>query len=289
MPRKRNLSPPSYCLHKASGRAVVRIDSRDHYLGPHGTPESHAEYERHILEWRVNRSKQVERRESQSQTIDPALIISEVICRYRGFACGYYVMDGKPTKELGEMGLALRPLRKLYGSAFARDFGPLDLKEVRQHMIEVEDLSRGVINNRVNRIKRFFKWAVSEQLIPPSVVQGLTTVTGLRRGRTTAREMPPVKPVPDVWVEIVLPHLNPQVAAMVQVQRLTGMRPGEVVLMRACDIDMTGDVWVFTPLTHKNEWRDQSRFIPLGPKAQKIIRSLLTMSTGRYLFSPREA
>jgi hypothetical protein len=46
MPRKRNLSPPSYCLHKASGRAVVRIDGRDRYLGPHGSPESHAEYER---------------------------------------------------------------------------------------------------------------------------------------------------------------------------------------------------------------------------------------------------
>ena len=41
MPWKRNLSPPSYCLHKASGCAVVRIDGRNRYLGPHGSPESH--------------------------------------------------------------------------------------------------------------------------------------------------------------------------------------------------------------------------------------------------------
>ncbi len=27
-------------------------------------------------------------------------------------------------------------------------------------------LARGVINNRVNRIKRFVKWAVSEELVP---------------------------------------------------------------------------------------------------------------------------
>jgi integrase len=36
---------------------------------------------------------------------------------------------------------------------------------------------------------------------------------------------------------------------MINVQRLTGMRPGEVVLMRASDIDMTSQpgVWVFFP------------------------------------------
>jgi len=32
---------PAYCRHKASGQAVVRLDDRDHYLGPYGSPESH--------------------------------------------------------------------------------------------------------------------------------------------------------------------------------------------------------------------------------------------------------
>jgi hypothetical protein len=39
MARRPN-SIPSYCLHKASGKAVVRLDGVDHYLGPHGSPES---------------------------------------------------------------------------------------------------------------------------------------------------------------------------------------------------------------------------------------------------------
>ena len=42
---------PSYCLHKASGKAVVRLDGRDVYLGKHGSPESHEKYERAIAEW----------------------------------------------------------------------------------------------------------------------------------------------------------------------------------------------------------------------------------------------
>ena len=41
---------PSYCHHKASGRAVVRIDGRDHYLGPFGCDDSHAEYQRLIAQ-----------------------------------------------------------------------------------------------------------------------------------------------------------------------------------------------------------------------------------------------
>jgi hypothetical protein len=42
---------PSYCLHKATGQAVVRIDGKDHYLGKFGTKESQDAYDRLIAEW----------------------------------------------------------------------------------------------------------------------------------------------------------------------------------------------------------------------------------------------
>lgn len=89
----------------------MRIDGKDHYLGPHGSPESHAEYARLIAEWRV---KQAERKELQSAGPELAnftLTISQVIQRYRQFAQGYYVQDGEPTKEFVEMRYVLRPLR----------------------------------------------------------------------------------------------------------------------------------------------------------------------------------
>ena len=34
---------PAYCLHKASGQAVITLDGRDCYLGKHGTSESFEE------------------------------------------------------------------------------------------------------------------------------------------------------------------------------------------------------------------------------------------------------
>jgi integrase len=276
---------PAYCRHKASGQAVVRIDGRDEYLGPYGSAESHSRYEQLIAEWRVRQLEQA----AAPCLAAFNLTITEVLQRYRQFAEGYYTKAGRPTKELAEMRYALRPVRELYGETPAREFGPLKLKAVRQRMIDGERLSRGVINQRVKRIKRLFKWAVSEELVPPSVAQGLATVAGLRKGRTTARETPPVQPVDDAWVELVLPHLSPQVAGMVQLQRLTGMRPCEVVLLRACDIDRTEDVWIYEPLEHKNEWRGHSRLVPLGPKAQQILAPLLTADAERYVFSPRDA
>ncbi len=69
--------------------------------------------------------------------------------------------------------------------------------------------------------------------MPQAEYQGLTTVAGLREGRTEAREKLPVGPVADEVVERTLPLLSPTVTTMVRVQRLSGMRPQEVILMRA--------------------------------------------------------
>jgi hypothetical protein len=43
---------------------------------------------------------------------------------------------------------------------------------------------------------------------------------------------------------------------MVQLQRLTGMRPCGVVGIRLRDIDRSETVWMYEPLEHKNRWRD---------------------------------
>ena len=44
---------PGYLHHKASGRAYVRINGIDIYLGFHNSKESKAEYDRLIREWLV--------------------------------------------------------------------------------------------------------------------------------------------------------------------------------------------------------------------------------------------
>lgn len=278
---------PSYCHHKASGQAVVRINGRDHYIGRYGSDESHAQYERLICEWRSQKYL-TSAKPGPSHSNGNQLTVVEIMLRYRDFAAVYYSRNGTPTKEFEEMKYALRVLRLLYGTIPANDIGPLKLKAIRQHMIDA-DLSRGVINQRINRIKRFFKWAVSEELIPSSVYEGLRTVVGLRYGRTEARETAPIMPANDEHVNLVIPHVSPQVAAMIQLQRYTGMRPCEVVSLRVCDIDQSGEVWIYEPLDHKNAWRGHRRQIPIGPKGREAIESFLDRAAELHLFSPAEA
>jgi integrase len=137
------------------------------------------------------------------------------------------------------------------------------------------DLSRGLINRRIGKVVRVFKWGVGEELVPVAVYQALRAVPGLQKGRCEAREAPPVLPVDAARVEATLPFLLPPVAAMVRLQHLTGMRPGEACAMRAEDIHRTGAVWLYRPGHHKTKHRGKARVVAIGPRAQEVLRPFL--------------
>jgi integrase len=126
-------------------------------------------------------------------------------------------------------------------------------------------------------------------MVPPHVYQGLATVSGLRAGRTEAREAIPVKPVPDGDLAATLPHLSRHVRAMVDLQLLTGMRPGELIAMRTMDINRSGKVWVYTPAQHKTLHHGHTREIRIGPKAQAILAPFLKTNFAAPVFSPADA
>ena len=46
---------------------------------------------------------------------------------------------------------------------------------------------------------------------------------------------------------MIRPYVSRQVWAIVQLQCLTGMRPGEVLTIRSCDLDTTGKLWLYRP------------------------------------------
>ena len=155
-------------------------------------------------------------------------------------------------------------------------------------MIEA-GLSRALINKRVRSIVRVFRWAVSEDLIPPKVAEGLRTVEGLRKGFTDAREPRPVGPVTDADIKATLHHLSPVVADMVRLQRLTGARPSEICMITPGAVDRTGEVWAYRPAEHKNAWRGKERVIFLGPQAQGVLLPYLLRAESAYCFSPAES
>jgi integrase len=276
---------PKYRCFRPKNLGLVVLNGRQHYLGPYGTPESVAEYHRLVQEYLTNESV------SSAPPVvgDTAKTVNEIILVFwERHRMHYRHPDGSPTGELDNYRDSLRPLRKLYGCAPAREFSPLKLKAVRKAMIDAS-LSRTTINQRVGRIVRVFKWAASEELVPTLVYQSLKTVAGLPKGRSEAKETEPVGPVPDARVDAVRPHVARQVWTMIELQKLTGMRPGEVVVMRTHDLDRSGDVWTYEPARHKTQHRGKSRRIAIGPRAQEVLTPWLRPVLDEYLFSPREA
>ena len=296
---------PSYRLHSQSGQAVVTLpDSlgsrHDVTLGKYDTPESRAEYARVIAEWEASNHHVLPRNGQGSITINEL-----ILQLWPTIEAHYRRPDGSPSREQEDFILSLRPMKHLHGHTLATDFGPRALKAVRDLMIHGYEhpdygtqrpLARSVINQRIGRICRLFKMAVSEELLPETVHRSLNSVPGLRQGRSEARETEPVKPVDDATVNDTLPFLRPQVAALVQLQRHSGIRPGEAVVIRGIDLDTSGPVWNYRPGSdhgphgqHKNAWRGHDKTIAFGPKAQEIIKPWLRQNVAEYLFQPRES
>ena len=222
--------------------------------------------------------------------------VRSLIERYLIFAKAYYGDDGEKHVQY-ETALML----DYYAATLAEDFGPKDLRRVREKMIDSR-LARKTINDRVARIKRIFKWAVGEELIPASTYQALSVVEGLRKNRelprvddltqtVKAKETLRVRGVDEDVFRSTLPYMSNVVHAMTSLQWITGMRSTEICIMRPDAIDTSGNVWIYRPEKFKNQWREEvtEKVIYLGPKAQEVIELFMDREPMEYLFKPGEA
>jgi integrase len=279
MPKLQNVTP-KYRLHRASGQAVVTLNTKVHYLGPWKSKASRIEYDRLVGEWlAAGRCLPV---------TTNGTTIHELCSAYLRFAEKYYQKNGKPTRTIERIKMAVRHMCELYGSSPAADFGPLALQSLQLRFVG-QGKGRKYVNYLTAEIKRLFKWGVSRELVPAMVFHALSSVSGLRKGRTDARESEPVKPVENDIVDATLPFLPPVVADMVRLHRLTGCRPGEICQMRPMDVDRSGEVWAYRPESHKTEHHGRERVIFIGPQGQAILQPYLLRAADAYCFVPSES
>ncbi len=281
MPRLVNVTP-KYRRHRPSGQAVVTIAAKDHYLGPHGTKASKIEYDRLVGEW-LAAGRPI------TQAATPAeLTVMELTASFWKFAQAKYRKGGRDTGTADNFKPVLGLLKKRYGTTPATNFGPLALKALLAAMV-AEGHSRRYVNDNLHRLRRMFKWAVSEQLLPETVYRALLTVDCVAAGETKAREPAPITVVADATVDATLPHLPTVVADMVRFQRLTGARPGEVCQVRPSDIDRSEPVWRYVPQQHKTQHHGKHRTIFIGPKAQAVLLPYLLREANEHCFRPADS
>jgi integrase len=214
---------------------------RDVLLGKFGSTASRHEYARVIAEWEA-----AGRSLLKSVAEVSYLSINELALAYWKHAERYYGFNS----ERGDKGCfksVLRLLRENYGHTQAAAFGPLSLKACRQKMVE-KGWSRNYTNAQVDRIRRMFRWAASEQILSTSIYNELRAVEGLRRGKTEARETARVKPANPEHVEAALPFMPSPIQGLVRFQLLTGCRSAEACLIRSIDLDTSNPTcWVYRP------------------------------------------
>lgn len=281
---------PAYSLHKARGLACCKINGRRIYLGKYGSPESREAYAKIVAD--VLSGQPVEKpapaQQAGGEPGPPSMSVRALADRYLQHAAAYYRRDGRPTTELGLVENAARRFVELFGDVAANAVTPLNLTAFQEHLVSV-GLARSGVNGSVSRVRRMYRWAGSLGLVPAATTHGLELVPGLKAGRSDARESIPILPVDDEIVEATLQHLGPVVKAMVQLQRLTGARPGEISGLRPCEVDRSGEVWVYRPASHKTQHHGRERVIFIGPKGQRVLEPFLRRDPETLCFQPRES
>ncbi|HEX4607055.1 MAG TPA: site-specific integrase, partial [Urbifossiella sp.] len=215
---------PVYSKHPIRDTARCWAGGKWIPLGRYDSPESRAAFRRVCAELAASGPAVAAGRARGS-----SVTLNEVLLAFIGHAEAFYVRpDGTQTNEVGEFKAALKVVRELYGHEPAANFGPLALKAVRNKMVSDLKWCRSRVNSQTRRVRRMFKWAASEELVPGSLVTDLKMVTGLRKNRSAAHETAEVKPAPEADYLATLPHVVPTIRAMLQLQRLGGLRPCEV-------------------------------------------------------------
>lgn len=277
MPRPRK-AIPTYRHHKPTNQARSTVDGKDYWHGVWDSPESKRKYAEFLD------------KHARGVLADPAppppmpFVSIDALClKFVADQFKRYVRaDGKESAECDCYRGVIKILSGLFGQTPIDEFGPLRLRRCREAMVEAA-WSRGYINKQVGRLRRIFRWGVSWELVPQVVADALKSVEGLRPGDSTAPELPAREAVPMEHIEIIKTRMRQRTKDLVDLLIYTGARPGELVSVRPCDIDMRKkrrkdgepEIWVANLAKHKNAWRGQRRTLYFGPRSQLILRRYL--------------
>jgi integrase len=231
--------------------------------------------------------------------LDPSTYTARKLAEaYKHHARTLYLKGGKLTTHIDSVDAALDALTEKYGDVPADEVGAPELTRLRDAMVIGTDrhgITRArsiwTVNGRLRIIKQAFKWARLYGLVTKETAYDVSLVPALRVGRSEAKAPRKVLPVPESIIEATIAAATPTIADMIRAMLWTGMRPGELCAMRACDLERDGDVWIYRPVSHKTEHHGKDRIILVGPQAQAILQPYIArrQKLSEYVFLPVEA
>jgi site-specific recombinase XerC len=282
--KKRPVGSPRPCpelkRHAVRGSAYATwwAGGKQHYryFGAWGSPESIRDYQRFAAEWIAGYTV-------PESPLGAGLLVAEVAAKFMPWAESHYVKNGRATSHVHRFRSALRGLIKGHGERLANQFSPDDLRALVASWVAA-GLSRRTVNEYQWRVVFVFSWAVTRfgGAVHPDTVARLERVEKQESGRSAAPDNTPKRSAPLADVEAAIPFLHPEPTkraifeAMVRLQLVSGLRPGELCAMTPGHLDRTrGDLWRYEPHDHKNRHRGARRVVWIGPRGQAILATLL--------------
>jgi len=277
-------------------------------LGPWGSEDSYEKYTRLCVQLRKDFDALANGAPIAESTHD--LLVIE--------ACEIYLTwlrdhpprrpEGTDSQIVPKVKRAIMPLWFLYGGLAVDQFGLAQLAELRESIIDghswwrehdacpdrPKTWCRRTIVERLGLVVKMFAWLEERGHAQRGHAQALRGLSPLSFGSSGAAEPATKnKTVDDHSVETAARYASPTVATMLRVQRLSGMRPDEICLMRPCDLSPSpGDstIVLYRPWRHKLSWQGKDRTIGLSLQAQALLAPFLeNRAATAYLFSPAES
>ena len=286
---------PALCHHKPTGQAYVRLGGKQVYLGKFGTPAAEDAY-RQLMAQYVAAGHQWDAAPRRSSR----LTVGELGERYSEHAAAVYTKRERETTTAAKARRVAALLGE-FGATddAAADFGPVRLHEFQAWLVTRGEHVRKTINEYVRTVVSMYRWATSRELLPESCWRSLSSVPELRRGRAPApgvakpREGSKVTGVSPAALEATRAAASPTIRAMIDLQLVTGMRPGEVVAIRPADLIPTNDPNVVAYRVredvNKTDHFDISRVVYLGPRARALLDAFAPADPLDHYFDPRRA
>lgn len=278
--------PPKLCHNKKKNFAYIYIGRKQVYLGKWGSDETKAAYTRFLMEWAKSKTA------TEARLHPGKISLVEVVCAF--------IEDfrARPSKSLSDLNTYIflgKRICSLFPDYAADDFRIRDLETLRDSFQKEgyyrggrrHEYTRTYLNKLMNRTKSIFSWGISKEMVSAETYARLKFLVPLRRGQTSAPEPEKKHTVSDSDFNAVLNYLIPTYRDIAVILRYTGMRPSELANMRICDIEMTGDLWIYRPSEHKTAYRGNTRSIVIGEKAQNALkRHLENRGEEEYVFTP---
>lgn len=276
-------SPPKLRKH-AGGQAYVRWmeggKRKQKWFGPWRSSKAREGYARFLRAW----SEGVAESRPVPVAAGGVAVVADLARAWLGHCQTRYVKFGKQTSEFHVCRAAAAVAMDRFELLPVAEFGLMQLEAVRADMVK-KNWARGTVNKYTGKVTAMFGWGVPRKLVPADVHYALLQIEPLTPGATTAPDSEPTRSVPPADLAAVLAgeHLHPDpdrratLAAMIRVQLLTGMRPGELCALAPAHLDRSLSEWRYTiPATaNKNHHRGKQPPAWFGPLAQAILSPLL--------------